>query len=58
MPATGPTWGCRGLIMALHTAREDDMVNELHLGGGHAGADSTMQNHGCLTGVARGASNT
>jgi hypothetical protein len=26
------------------------MVNELHPDGGHAGADGTVQNHGCLTG--------
>jgi hypothetical protein len=26
--------------------------------GGHAGADGTVHNHGCLTGVARGAGDT
>jgi hypothetical protein len=34
------------------------MVNGLHPDEGHAGADGTVQNHGCLTGVARGAGDT
>jgi hypothetical protein len=34
------------------------MVNELHPDGGHAGADGIVQNHGCLTGVARRAGDT